>query len=63
MTKSSHALPLILPVLATLCFIAGSSRFALLPKNIADFAGIALVLSAGVCWALAGWGKAKTDQS
>jgi len=63
MFKNPHALPLILTVIATLCFIAGSSRFGFLPKNIADFAGIALILSAGVCWALVGWGKSKRDGS
>ncbi len=63
MLKNPHALPLILAVIATLCFIAGSSRFGLLPKHVADFLGIALVLVAGVCWALGGRGKAKSDRS
>ena len=63
MLKNRHALPLVLAVIATLCFLAGSSRFNFLPKHVADFLGIALALVAGVCWALTGRRKSKPDRS
>lgn len=46
------ALALTLAILATLCFIAGSPSFAFIPTKVANFVGIALVLVAGLCWAL-----------
>jgi drug/metabolite transporter (DMT)-like permease len=41
-----------LTVVGVLCFIAGSPAFGFIPRTPANFAGIALLLISGLCWAI-----------
>jgi hypothetical protein len=44
-----------------LCYMAGQERFAFLPSRIAQFAGFALIMISGLCWALPIGRKSKSE--
>ena len=54
-------LAMALSILAILCFIAGQSRFAILPSTYANFLGITLVLISAIFWSLYGTARKRGD--
>jgi hypothetical protein len=52
--NKKYALPMTLTIAATLCFVAGSPAYGFIPAKAANFSGLALILFAGLAWALAG---------
>lgn len=52
MNSKKYLIAMSLTIAAILCFVAGQPRFGFLSPRVADFGGLALILIAGLCWAL-----------